>query len=45
MLIFMRNDPVPLPPDLQAALPRRSDRAAITYRKWLRELGVTFGTA
>jgi hypothetical protein len=45
MLIFMRNDLVPLPLDLQAALPRRSDRTAIAHRKWLRELGVTFGTA
>ncbi len=45
MLIFMRNDPVPLPLDLQAALRRRSDRTAIAYRKWLGELGVTVGTA
>ena len=34
-----------LPPDLQAELHLRSDRTAIAYRKWLRELGLTFGTA
>ena len=34
-----------LPLDLQAELHLRSDRTAIAYRKWLRELGVTFGTA
>ena len=34
-----------LPLDLQAELHLRSDRAAIAYRKWLRELGLTFGTA
>jgi len=35
--------------DLQAELHLRSDRTAIrtaiAYRKWLRELGLTFGTA
>jgi hypothetical protein len=30
---------------LQAELHLRSDRTAIAYRKWLRQLGVTFGTA
>jgi phenylpropionate dioxygenase-like ring-hydroxylating dioxygenase large terminal subunit len=34
-----------LPLDLEAELHLRSDRTAITYRKWLRELGVNFGTA
>ncbi len=34
-----------LPLDLQAELHLRSDRTAIAYRKWLRQLGVTFGTA
>lgn len=34
-----------LPLDLQAELHLRSDRTAISYRKWLNELGLTFGTA
>ena len=34
-----------LPLDLQAELHLGSDRTAIAYRKWLRELGLTFGTA
>ncbi len=34
-----------LPLDLQAELHLRSDRTAIAYRKWLREPGLTFGTA
>ena len=34
-----------LPLDLQAELHLRSDRTAIAYRTWLRELGLTFGTA
>ena len=34
-----------LPLDLQAELHLRSDRTAIAYRKWLMELGLTFGTA
>jgi phenylpropionate dioxygenase-like ring-hydroxylating dioxygenase large terminal subunit len=34
-----------LPLDLQAELHLRSDRTALAYRKWLRELGVRFGTA
>lgn len=32
-----------LPLDLQAELHLRSDRLAIAYRKWLGELGLTFG--
>lgn len=34
-----------LPLDLQAELHLRSDRTAIAYRKWLREIGLTYGTA
>ncbi len=34
-----------LPLDLQAELHLRSDRLAVAYRKWLGELGLTFGTA
>ncbi len=34
-----------LPLDLQAELHLRSDRMAIAYRKWLREIGFSYGTA
>ena len=34
-----------LPLDLQAELHLRSDRTAIAYRKWLKQLGLTFGTS
>ena len=34
-----------LPLDLQEEVHLRSDRTAIAYRKWLRELGLTFGAA
>ena len=34
-----------LPLDLQAELHLRSDRVAIAYRTWLRQLGVRFGTS
>lgn|GEM_PF-4828011 len=34
-----------LPLDVQAELHVRSDRTAVAYRKWLRELGLTFGIA
>ncbi|MGI0090341.1 MAG: Rieske 2Fe-2S domain-containing protein [Nitrososphaerales archaeon] len=37
--------PEMLPLDLQAELHLRSDRTAIAYRKWLGQLGLTFGTA
>ena len=37
--------PERLPLDLQAELHLRSDRIAVAYRKWLRELGLSFGTA
>lgn len=34
-----------LPIDLQAELHLRSDRTAIAYRKWLQDLGLSFGTS
>jgi len=34
-----------LPLDLQAELHLRSDRSALAYRRWLGELGISFGTA
>jgi phenylpropionate dioxygenase-like ring-hydroxylating dioxygenase large terminal subunit len=34
-----------LPLDLQEELHLRSDKTAIAYRKWLRELGMRYGTA
>ena len=34
-----------LPLDLQAELHLRSDRTAVAYRTWLRQLGLSFGTA
>jgi len=34
-----------LPLDLQAELHLRSDRTAIAYRKWLKQLGLKYGTA
>ena len=34
-----------LPLDLQDELHLRSDRTAIAYRKYLRQLGITFGTS
>jgi phenylpropionate dioxygenase-like ring-hydroxylating dioxygenase large terminal subunit len=34
-----------LPLDLQAELHLRSDRMAIAYRKWLRQIGFTYGVA
>ncbi len=34
-----------LPLDLQSELHLRSDRMAIAYRKWLREIGLAYGTA
>lgn len=37
--------PERLPLDLQAELHLRSDRTAIAYRRWLHQLGLTFGTA
>jgi phenylpropionate dioxygenase-like ring-hydroxylating dioxygenase large terminal subunit len=37
--------PERLPLDLQAELHLRSDKTSIAYRKWLNELGLTFGTS
>jgi phenylpropionate dioxygenase-like ring-hydroxylating dioxygenase large terminal subunit len=37
--------PEMLPLDLQAELHLRSDRTAIAYRKWLRQLGLKYGTS
>jgi phenylpropionate dioxygenase-like ring-hydroxylating dioxygenase large terminal subunit len=37
--------PERLPLDLQAELHLRSDRIAVAYRKWLRQQGLSFGTA
>lgn len=37
--------PARLPLDLQAELHLRSDRTSIAYRRWLRELGLTFGVS
>jgi phenylpropionate dioxygenase-like ring-hydroxylating dioxygenase large terminal subunit len=42
--ILESQRPELLPLDLQAELHLRSDRTGIVYRKWLKELGVTFGT-
>jgi phenylpropionate dioxygenase-like ring-hydroxylating dioxygenase large terminal subunit len=43
--IVQSQRPELLPLDLQAELHLRSDRTAIAYRKWLKELGLTFGTS
>jgi phenylpropionate dioxygenase-like ring-hydroxylating dioxygenase large terminal subunit len=43
--ILESQRPELLPLDLQAELHLRSDRTAIAYRRWLRELGVRTGTA
>jgi phenylpropionate dioxygenase-like ring-hydroxylating dioxygenase large terminal subunit len=43
--IVQSQRPELLPLDLQAELHLRSDRTAIAYRRWLHQLGVTFGTA
>lgn len=43
--IVEAQKPERLPLDLQAELHHRSDATAIAYRKWLKEQGVTFGTA
>ena len=42
--ILESQRPELLPLDLQAELHLRSDRTAIAYRRWLAELGLTFGT-
>jgi len=43
--IVQSQRPELLPLDLQAELHLQSDRTAIAYRRWLNELGVTFGTS
>jgi phenylpropionate dioxygenase-like ring-hydroxylating dioxygenase large terminal subunit len=43
--IVQSQRPELLPLDLQAELHLRSDRAAIAYRMWLRDLGLAYGTA
>ena len=43
--ILQSQRPKLLPLDLQAELNVRSDRTAVVYRKWLRQLGLTFGVA
>ena len=43
--IVQSQRPELLPLDLQAELHLRSDRTAIAYRKWLNELGLSFGTS
>jgi phenylpropionate dioxygenase-like ring-hydroxylating dioxygenase large terminal subunit len=42
--IVTNQHPEELPLNLADELSLRSDRTSIAYRKWLRELGVTFGT-
>jgi len=43
--ILESQRPEMLPLDLQAELHLRSDRTAIAYRRWLRELGVRTGAS
>src|SRR6266702_272962 len=44
-IIVESQRPELLPLDLQSELHLRSDRMAIAYRKWLRDIGFTYGTA
>jgi phenylpropionate dioxygenase-like ring-hydroxylating dioxygenase large terminal subunit len=44
-VIVESQQPEMLPLDLQTEMHLKSDRLSIAYRKWLRETGVTFGTA
>jgi phenylpropionate dioxygenase-like ring-hydroxylating dioxygenase large terminal subunit len=44
-VIVESQRPELLPLDLQAELHLRSDRMAIAYRKWLRSIGFSYGTA
>jgi phenylpropionate dioxygenase-like ring-hydroxylating dioxygenase large terminal subunit len=44
-VIVESQRPELLPLDLREELHLRSDRMAIAYRKWLREIGFTYGTA
>ena len=43
MPILENQYPKLLPLDPRAETPIRSDRASITYRRWLSDLGVTYG--
>jgi phenylpropionate dioxygenase-like ring-hydroxylating dioxygenase large terminal subunit len=43
--ILESQRPELLPLDLQTELHLRSDRTAIAYRRWLNQLGLSFGTA
>ena len=43
--IVQSQRPELLPLDLQAELHLRSDKTAIAYRRWLNELGLSFGTS
>ena len=43
--IVQSQRPELLPLDLQAELHLRSDKTAIAYRRWLNDLGLTFGTS
>ncbi|MDP9039913.1 MAG: aromatic ring-hydroxylating dioxygenase subunit alpha [Acidobacteriota bacterium] len=45
VVIVESQRPELLPLDLQAELHLRSDRLAIAYRRWLRDIGFTYGTA
>jgi phenylpropionate dioxygenase-like ring-hydroxylating dioxygenase large terminal subunit len=44
-LVVESQRPELLPLDLQAELHLRADRMAIAYRKWLKAIGFTYGTA
>ncbi|HCR71486.1 MAG TPA: hypothetical protein DIW23_08595, partial [Anaerolineae bacterium] len=44
-VIVLSQRPELLPLDLQAELHLKSDRVAIAYRTWLKQLGLKFGTA
>jgi vanillate O-demethylase monooxygenase subunit len=44
-VILESQQPEMLPLDLQTEMHHKSDRLSISYRKWLREIGVSFGTA
>jgi phenylpropionate dioxygenase-like ring-hydroxylating dioxygenase large terminal subunit len=44
-VVIESQRPELLPLDLQSELHLRSDRMAIAYRKWLREIGFSYGTA
>jgi len=43
-LIVETQHPERIPLDLKEELHVRSDRLAVAYRRWLKELGVTYGT-